>query len=223
MQHTIKQFKSPRGCLSYVVSDKETGDALIIDPSEEIDTSIYLTYLKEHGLTLRYILETHTHADHISSSAVVCEKTGARILQHHHAPTKRKDDILPEGELKLGTTTITIFHTPGHTNDSLCLYVPGAVFTGDTLLLGGTGRTDFQEGSSEALYESIWNKLMALPQDTTVYPGHSYTEKSSSTIKEERTSNARVTLSKQEFIKALDAHHPAKPDLFDEAIEKNSA
>ena len=222
MIYKVKQFRSERGCLSYVVGDRVSSYAFIIDPSVEVAEDEYLSYLKHEGLTLKYIIETHTHADHISSASALKEATGALILQHANAPSKRKDRALGEEELLLGDTVVTILPTPGHTDDSICIVLPDCVFTGDTLLIGGTGRTDFQNGSSSMLFDSLWDKLMTLSASTIVYPAHNYKGIISSTIGEEKKSNARLLLSREEFIAALDAHHPQKPDLFDEAVRVNS-
>lgn len=222
VNHTVKQFKSERGCLSYIVADNAFLSALIIDPSVEVPEGEYIEYLKDEGLTLKFIIETHTHADHISSGSALKEATGAKILQHANAPSKRKDRELGEEDLMLGETKVTIIHTPGHTDDSICIALDDSVFTGDTLLIGGTGRTDFQNGSSGELYDSLWKKLMTLDANTIVYPGHNYRGRLSSTIVEEKESNARLLLDREEFTVALDAHHPPKPDLFDEAVKANS-
>ena len=222
MSHTIKQFRSARGCLSYIVGSSASRDAFVIDPSVEVPKNEYLSYIKGEGLTLKYIIETHTHGDHVSSGSELKEATGAEILQHASAPSKRKDRALGEEELLLDETVVTILHTPGHTYDSVCILLDGAVFTGDTLLIGGTGRTDLQNGSSEELYESLWKKLMTLNENTIVYPGHNYKQEISSTIGDERKNNARLLLNREEFITTMDAHHPPKPDLIDEAVRVNS-
>jgi len=222
MTYKIQQFRSPRGCLSYIVSDKKTKDTLIIDPTVEVDIEKYINYLKDNGLILRFIIETHTHADHISSEKALRARTNAQILRHELAPTGRKDKALTEGDFRLGDTKVTILHTPGHTDDSVSLSIDGSVFTGDTLLIGGIGRTDFQNGSSDALYKSIWEKLMALGDSTKVYPAHNYKGDIASTIGDERANNPRLALSRDEFVAAMDAYHPPKPDLFDTAVAENS-
>lgn len=222
MSYTVKQFRSERGCLSYVVSDAVSKNAIVIDPSVEVPEDEYLGYIKKNDLTLKYIIETHTHADHISSGSELKEASNAEILQHVNAPSERKDRALTEEKLMLGETTISILYTPGHTDDSICILLDDAVFTGDTLLIGGTGRTDFQNGSSEELYNSLWKKLMTLNDKILVYPAHNYKGTVSSTIGKEGGNNERLLLSKEEFIAVLDAHHPPKPDLFNEAVQVNS-
>ncbi|MBT4937448.1 MBL fold metallo-hydrolase, partial [Candidatus Peregrinibacteria bacterium] len=117
---------------------------------------------------------------------------------------------------------LKFFNTPGHTNDSICIFVEGIVFTGDTMLIGGCGRTDFQNGSAQDLYESIFNKLLTLPDLTKVYPGHDYKERFCSTIKEERENSPRLQLSKEDFIQTLDNHHPGLPEKFKESVQENS-
>lgn len=222
MAHTVTQFRSPRGCLSYVVSDNASKKALLIDPSEEVATEAYLGYLKDNGLTLEYLVETHTHADHISSAPSIKKETGATVVHHEQSESSRKDRGVTEEDIELGETTVRVLQTPGHTNDSITLVVGDDAFTGDTLLIGGTGRTDFQAGSSEFLYESIWDKLVPLGDHVTVHPGHDYQDRTHSTIGGEKRQNPRLQLSKEEFIAALDAHHPPTPELFEEAIQKNS-
>ncbi len=223
MTYTIKQFRSKRGCLSYILFDEQSKEAIIIDPSEEVPTDEYLKYINDNNLKVKYIFETHTHADHISSSKELKEKTKAKIVMHKNSPSKRKDiEVDDDYFIELGNTKIKIMHTPGHTNESISLYVNGAVFTGDALLIEGTGRTDFQLGDSIDLHNTLWGKLMILPDDTKVYPAHDYKNREYSTIKHEKENNPRLQLSKEEFIKTMDSHHPEKPELFDQAIEKNS-
>ena len=204
------------------MSDTKTKEALIIDPSVEMDREGYSNFLMDNELMPRFIIETHTHADHISSARELRARTSAQILRHELAPTGRKDKALTEGGFRLGDKKVTIIQTPGHTDDRISVSIDGAIFTGDTLLIGGTGRTDFQNGSSAALYKSIWEKLMTLDDNTKVYPAHNYRGQINSTIGDERAHNPRLALGEKEFIKIMDAHHPPKPDLFEEAIAKNS-
>ena len=222
MTHTIQQFRSPRGCLSYIVSDTKTKEALTIDPSVEMDMEEYINYLKDNELLLRFIIGTHTHADHVSSSRELRKLSNAQILQHECASTGRKDKALTEGDFWLGETKVTVLYTPGHTDDSISLSIDESVFIGDALLIGGTGRTDFQNGSSAALYKSICEKLMTFDDSTKVYPAHNYKGQINSTIGDERSHNPQLALGEEKFIKIMDVHHPPKPDLFEEATAKNS-
>lgn len=216
-------FHSERGCLSYLLVDEPLKETVLIDPSTEIVTDEYLNILKRHGASLRYILETHTHADHISSAPALKEATGAQIVRHTLAPSRLKDVSVTGGEhLPLGDGVLEILATPGHTNESISIYADGMVFTGDALLIGGTGRTDFQLGDSEALYDSLHDTLGALPDDTVVYPAHDYKGRESSTIGEEKRTNPRFALSNEEFVNTMNAHHPPEPELFEQSIAINS-
>lgn len=219
----INSFKSERGCLSYLLVQENSKEALLIDPSEEIEDTAYLSELSSQGIELRYIIETHTHADHISSAPRLREKTGAKLVRHKDAPSPLKDIAVSGGEvLMLGEEKVHVITTPGHTNESISISTNGEVFTGDALLIGGTGRTDFQLGDSESLYVSLHETLGALPDETVVYPAHDYKGRLSTTIGDEKRTNPRFALSHDEFIVAMNAHHPPKPDLFEEAIEANS-
>jgi glyoxylase-like metal-dependent hydrolase (beta-lactamase superfamily II) len=216
-------FHSSRGCLSYLVADQKTREALLVDPSEEIAKEDYLSRIKEEGYQLRYIIETHTHADHVSSASLIQTATGAKIVRHHAAPSQRKDIPAYDGDtLTLGELKLRIIETPGHTDESISVSAPGIIFTGDVLLIDATGRTDFQRGSSRKEYESIWQKILSLPDETIVYPAHDYKGRIQTTIKEERTMNPRLKWSEEEFITTMDNYHPELPELFEEAIAKNS-
>ena len=216
-------YHSERGCLSYLLVDEASKEAVLIDPSEEIPLEDYLDALQKHDATLRYVIETHTHADHVSSALALKEEKGAVVVRHVLAPSTLNDVPVHGGEeLLLGQKSIRIIATPGHTNESISVVADGAVFTGDALLIGGTGRTDFQLGDSEALYVSLHDALGVLPDNTIVYPAHDYKGRTHSTIGEERLHNPRFLLPRDEFIEVMDAHHPPEPELFKEAIEQNS-
>ena len=216
-------FQSPRGCLSYLLVDMVTREAALIDPTQEIETETYLAVLAKRDARLTYVVETHTHADHISSAPDIVKRTGARLVRHAHAPSPHKDLAVVGGErLTLGETELSIIATPGHTDESISIAADGAVFTGDALLIGGTGRTDFQAGSSEALYDSLHTTFGLLSDDTAVYPAHDYQGRTSSTIGAEKESNPRFALTHDDFLATMDAHHPPKPELFDAAIAANS-
>lgn len=216
-------FHSKRGCLSYITYNDETKEAALIDPSEEISNQEYLNFLEDNNIKLKYIIETHTHADHISSANSIREITGAKIVRHELAPSKLTDiKVLHDQDLNLGDEKLKIIYTPGHTNESISIYNGSEVFTGDTLLIGGTGRTDFQIGNSEDLYESIHEKIEGLPNDTILRPGHDYKNKNSSILSDELHTSERLQLCKESFINTMDNHHPPKPELFEESINKNS-
>lgn len=222
MSHTIYQFRSPRGCLSYAISDAQTKECAIVDPSVELGDA-YKKYLQENGLALRLLIETHTHADHISASPALREKTGALILMHERAPSPRKDRGLKEGDtIAVGAMNLRVLETPGHTDDSLSLILDNTLFTGDALLIGACGRTDFQGGSAEELARSLWDKILTLPDDLVVYPGHNYRGETSTTIGAEKQKNPRLLMGREGFVAFMREYHPPKPDLFDDAIRENS-
>ena len=183
----------------------------------------YLATLQKYEAKLCYIIETHTHADHISSAPALRSATDAKVVRHTLAPSSLRDIAVTGGEvLALGSETLTILATPGHTNESITVQTDTAVFTGDALLIGGTGRTDFQLGDSEALYVSLHDTLGKLSDDTLVYPAHDYKGRESSTLGDEKRTNPRLALSREDFVAAMNAHHPPEPELFTEALEVNS-
>jgi sulfur dioxygenase len=216
-------FHASRGCLSYITYDPVSLEGVLVDPSEEIACEVYTDALASHSIKLRYILETHTHADHISSAKAIKEITKAIIVRSIHAPSKTADRYVDDNDvLVCGEKTLRIIYTPGHTNESISLYNGKEVFTGDTLLLGGTGRTDFQVGDSEQLYDSIHEKLELLPHDTLIRPGHNYKGKQSGVLGEELHTSERLLLCKEGFTAYMNEYHPPKPELFEIALEKNS-
>lgn len=216
-------FHSSRGCLSYITYDTVSLQGALIDPSEEIDKNVYMQALKDNDITLLYILETHTHADHISSAKIIQEITGAKIIRSTFAPSKTADKYVHDGDtLLLGKEVLTVLYTPGHTNESISLYNGKELFTGDTLLLGGTGRTDFQVGDSNQLYESLHEKIELLPHDTLIRPGHNYRGEHTGVLGEELHTSERLLLCKDGFTSYMNDYHPPKPELFEIALEKNS-
>lgn len=216
-------FHSARGCLSYLVTDDESTAGALIDPSTEIALETYLGEIKRHGAPLLYLIETHTHADHISASPELAAQTGAKIVRHALAPASYKHIAVAGGEeLPLGDETLQVLATPGHTDESIAVCAGGNVFTGDALLIGGTGRTDFQKGDSAALYMSLHDALGGLPDTTLVYPAHDYKGRIASTLGTEKRTNPRFLLSRDAFVAAMNAHHPPEPELFVASIEANS-
>jgi len=219
----IFPFHSTRGCLSYLVTDAEGRAAALVDPSAEIPLETYLTEVEKHASMLAYLIETHTHADHVSSAPELAARTGAKIVRHALAPATHKDIAVVGGEtLLLGAETLRILSASGHTDESIALLADGAVFTGDALLIGGTGRTDFQRGNSGALYHTLHETLGELADETIVYPAHDYRGRVASTIGAERRTNPRFALDRDAFIATMDAHHPPEPELFEKSIAANS-
>lgn len=220
-----RHFHSTRGCLSYLTYDESSKEGALIDPSSEIALEEYTRTLQEEGVTLTYLIETHTHADHVSSLPELKQLfPNARSVRHGASPSRTADMYIEQDitELPLGASSLTILSTPGHTNESISIYNGREVFTGDTLLIGGTGRTDFQVGNSEHLYESIHEKIADLPHDTLVRPGHNYQNKHSSVLLDELHTSERLCMCKDAFITYMNAYHPQKPELFELSLEKNS-
>lgn len=216
-------FDRESSTYTYLLADTETGDAALVDPVLEQHTRD-LALLDELGLRLRFVLETHVHADHVTAAGLLRERTGARtVASARGAPCA--DQHVGHGEvLRLGATTITALATPGHTDDSLSYAIDGMVFTGDALLVRGTGRTDFQNGDPRALYRSIHEVLLRLPDDTVVYPGHDYKGFTSSTIGEERRHNPRVAgKTEEEFVALLNGLDLPPPKRLAEAVPRNRA
>lgn len=218
-----QHFHSARGCLSYILHDPITKEAAIIDSSEEIGLETYIEFLNENSLLLKYIIETHTHADHVSVAKELRTITSAQVVRHTYAPSPTKDiAVVGNEELLLGKKVIRILYTPGHTNESISLYNGKEVFTGDTLLIGGTGRTDFQIGDSSSLHQSLHITLEDLPLDTLIRPGHDYKGRNQTMLGDEFHTNPRIMMCESEFIHTMDNYTPQKPELFDHAIAENS-
>jgi sulfur dioxygenase len=210
---------------SYLIADTDAGVALIIDPVAGC-LSGYLQLLTELDLTLKVAIDTHCHADHVTALGKLREETDCETIVGAPSMVECASRVVGDGEnIECGSITLRAMYTPGHTDDSYCYYLEGKrpiVFTGDTLLIRGTGRTDFQNGSAEDLYNSLFNKLLILPSDTVVYPGHDYKGWSQSTIAEELASNPRLQVkSWQELDLILSKLNLASPKLMDVAIPAN--
>lgn len=210
---------------SYLIADTDARVALIIDPVAECLPS-YLQLLTELNLTLKFAIDSHCHADHVTALGKLREETDCETIVGKPSKVDCASRFICDGEdIECGGITLRAMYTPGHTDDSYCYYLEGdqpIVFTGDTLLIRGTGRTDFQNGSSEDLYNSLFNKLLTLPSDTTVYPGHDYKGWSQSTIAEEFKNNPRLQVkSWQELDLILSKLNLADPKLMDVAIPAN--
>ncbi len=218
----IQLFDTTSSTYTYVLFDEATRDALIIDPVDE-QVERDLATLRQYGLKLVWTVETHAHADHITSAAQLAEHAGAKTAAPAGCGITTASVQLQHGaELCFGNETLRALHTPGHTAGSMCFVWREHVFTGDTLLINGCGRTDFQSGSASALYDSITKVLFVLPDETTVWPAHDYQGRTHSSIGAEKAGNARVAgKSKTEFIAIMDALHLPRPKRFDEAVPAN--
>lgn len=189
------------GCRSYLVADPRSGDAALVDPiRERVDG--YLERLTQGKLRLKYVIETHTHADHLSGSVRLKELTGAAMLMHAASPAPCVDRGLRDGDVvEIGSVRMEVLATPGHSHDGVCLVLPGRVLTGDTLLIGGCGRTDLPTGDADALFESL-QRLLALPDDTLVFPAHDYEGRRASTIGHERAHSEPLAIREVEAFRA---------------------
>lgn len=209
------------GCRSYLIADPESGDAAIVDPlREQVDA--YVDLLQSKRYRLRYTIETHTHADHLSGSARLKDLTGCQMLMHAQSPAPCVDRGLQDGDvIELGKLRIEVIATPGHTTDGVCLVLPGRVLTGDTLLINACGRTDLPTGDAEQMYHSL-QRLASLPEDTLVLPAHDYNGRRASTIGREKKSNPRLQLkTAPEFAKAMKELNLPPPSRMKEAIQNN--
>lgn len=222
----IQLFDPASSTYTYVLFDETSREALMIDPVDD-QIGRDLVVLREYGLKLLWTVETHAHADHITSAGLLAEHTGARTAAPDGCGILTAAVQLRDGdELTFGNQKIRALHTPGHTAGSMS-YVweaPGArhVFTGDTLLIQGCGRTDFQSGSAEAMYHSLTQVLFSLPDDTVVWPGHDYHGRTHSTIGVEKKTNPRVAgKTLPEFVATMAALDLPRPRRMDEAVPAN--
>lgn len=208
---------------TYLLADQATKEAVIIDSVlETVERDLKL--IRELGVELKYILDTHVHADHITGAGRLRALTGAKSAISHQAKVDCVDHPLKDGDrLFIGNTAITAFETPGHTNSCMSFLIENRVFTGDTLLIRGTGRTDFQGGSSEVLFDSVHQKLFTLPDHTEVYPGHDYNGQTKSSIFLERQFNPRLGQgkTKSDFIQIMSELKLANPKKIHEALPAN--
>ncbi|MDR7152348.1 glyoxylase-like metal-dependent hydrolase (beta-lactamase superfamily II)/rhodanese-related sulfurtransferase [Hydrogenophaga palleronii] len=218
----IQLFDPTSSTYTYVLFDQGTRDAVIIDPVDE-QLERDLATLREYGLKLVWAVETHAHADHITSAGKLAELAGARTAAPQGCGIGTAGVQLRHGDsLPFGGETLKALHTPGHTAGSMSYVWRDHVFTGDTLLINGCGRTDFQSGNASDLYRSLTEVLFALPDDTTVWPGHDYQGRSHSTIGQERSGNPRVAgKSEAEFVAIMAALDLPKPKRIDEAVPAN--
>ncbi|WAR45727.1 MBL fold metallo-hydrolase [Methylomonas rapida] len=218
-------FETETSTYSYLLGCERTQRAILIDPvASELDD--YIDLLNSLNLKLIYTLETHVHADHITGSGLLRQKLGSKSVVHRDAGAMCADLLVTDGvPLQVGDLELEVRHTPGHTNGCVSYVMADRVFTGDALLIGGSGRTDFQQGDAGQLYDSITGKLFTLPPDTLVYPGHDYNGNTVSTIKQEMAKNTRLGggKSREEFIAILQDLKLAYPKFIDKALPANQS
>ena len=204
----IQQIKlSKMDIFCYMIGDKSTKSCALIDPA--FNTGKILNTAKKMGFRVTHVINTHGHSDHTAGNRAIINSTGARLLIHemdasmlgkilNRALTRmlgggkspKPDQLLKDGDLvKIGKTELKVIHTPGHTKGSICLYTPGHIFTGDTLFVGGIGRTDLPGGSLSQLLRSVHEKVYTLPGETSIWPGHDYGSRPHSTISQEKETN----------------------------------
>jgi len=214
----VKQFAAG-SCYSYILSSD--GEALVIDPHISLKDT-YSGYLKKNNLSLKFIIDTHTHADHFSLAVVLKKEFHAPVFMHEKAISSVADRRLKEqDEIKIGDATLKIIYTPGHTDDAISVYAGGRLFTGDVLLIGSVGRTDFQNGSPESMFDTL-QKIKALLGETIVFPGHDYHEKYSSTLIKEKESNPFLKeTNKETFVANMRSKVIPKPFNIDNIVRVN--
>jgi len=208
---------------TYLVWCPNSRDCLLIDPVyEQVDRDLNLIY--KLNLSLKYILETHVHADHVTGADKIRRLKGVKVCYGSLTGVKGADMYLEDNqEISLGKGNIKSIHTPGHTSGCVSYYTKGYIFTGDTLFIEGTGRTDFQGGSASNTYESVRNKIFSYSDETLIYPGHNYNGFTCSTILEEKISNPNVGLdiSKEQFLDSESKKERPYPKRFDIAVPAN--
>lgn len=218
----LQLFDPASSTYTYLLFDEATRDALIIDPvDEQLDRD--LAALRQYGLRLCWTVETHTHADHISGSGMLAEHAGAKTAAPAGCGIHTAAMQLQHGDvLRFGGEQLLALHTPGHTAGSMCFVWRDQVFTGDTLLIQGCGRTDFQSGSADAMFHSITQVVFALPDSTTVWPGHDYQGRTHSTIGAEKSGNPRIAgKTGAQFVEIMDNLHLPRPKRMDEVVPVN--
>jgi glyoxylase-like metal-dependent hydrolase (beta-lactamase superfamily II) len=219
----FKQFFDQKSSTyTYLIASAKGREALIIDPVLE-NVEDYIKSLNELNLKLVKVIDTHIHADHVTGAGKLRDKTKCATIMGEHTPTdaveiKVKDDEI----IKLDQLQIKALHTPGHTSDSFSFLMDNYLFSGDTLLINGTGRTDFQNGSSTDAYNSIFNRLLKLPDETLLYPAHDYKGEKVSTIGKEKKNNPRLQVKNvDQYIEIMNNLNLQKPVSLDFNISSN--
>ena len=215
-------FDSKSSTYTYIISSGKGREALIIDPVIE-HTDEYLKILKKLELKLVKVIDTHIHADHITGLNELNKRTNCTRIMGENSKSEVIDLKIKDSEkINVENIELKAIYTPGHTDCSYSYLMNDRVFTGDTLLINGTGRTDFQNGSSYDAYESLFNKLLKLPEKTLVYPAHDYNGKKYSTIENEKNNNPRLQVgSKEEYAEIMNNLNLANPKMMDIAVPAN--
>jgi glyoxylase-like metal-dependent hydrolase (beta-lactamase superfamily II) len=215
-------FDTESSTYTYLIASAKGREAVIIDPViENVDN--YIKILGELDLKLVKVIDTHIHADHVTGATKLKQATNCTTLMGEHTPADAVEIKVKDGEIiEIDNLKIKSLYTPGHTSDSYSFLLNNYLFSGDTLLINGTGRTDFQNGSSKDAYNSLFNNLLKLPEETLVYPGHDYNGKFSSTIGNEKKFNPRLQVkSEDEYVDIMSKLNLAKPKLIDINVSRN--
>ena len=219
----LKQvFDNKTSTYTYLIASAKGREALIIDPVlENVDE--YIQLLKKLDLKLVKVIDTHIHADHVTGASKLKQATNCTTLMGEHTPADTVEIKVKDNELiKIDGLKIKSLYTPGHTSDSYSFLLDNYLFSGDTLLINGTGRTDFQNGNSKDAYNSLFNNILKLPEETLVYPGHDYNGKFSSTIGNEKKFNPRLQVKNvDEYVEIMSNLNLSKPEMMDSNVSKN--
>ncbi len=215
-------FDDSSSTYTYIIASDKGREALIIDPVIE-KTEEYLKVLKELDLKLVKVIDTHIHADHVTGISELSKRTKCTKIMGEHSKSEVIDlRIKEDDKIEIDKIQLKAIYTPGHTDCSYSFLMNDRVFTGDTLLINGTGRTDFQNGSAKTQYNSLFNKLLKLPEKTIVYPAHDYNGKKFSTIKDEKNNNPRLQVgSVDEYIEIMNNLNLDNPKMMDVAVPAN--
>ena len=215
-------FDNKTSTYTYLIASTKGREAVIIDPVLE-NVNEYIQLLKELDLKLVKVIDTHIHADHVTGASKLKQATNCTTLMGEHTPADAVEIKVKDNELiKIDGLKIKSLYTPGHTSDSYSFLLDNYLFSGDTLLINGTGRTDFQNGSSKDAYNSLFNNILKLPEETLVYPGHDYNGKFSSTIGNEKKFNPRLQVkSVDEYVEIMSNLNLSKPEMMDSNVSKN--
>ncbi len=215
-------FDTKSSTYTYILSSGKGREALIIDPVLE-HTDQYINFLNKLELKLVKVIDTHIHADHITGLNELSKRTSCTKIMGEHSKSEVVDLRVKEDEnVKIDNINLKVMYTPGHTDCSYSYLMNDRVFTGDTLLINGTGRTDFQNGNARQQYDSIFNKLLKLPENTMVFPAHDYNGKKHSTIGSERKNNPRLQVnSVDQYVEIMNNLKLANPKMMDVAVPAN--
>ena len=207
---------------TYLIASAKGREAVIIDPVlENVDD--YIGLLKEFDLKLVKVIDTHIHADHVTGASKLKQATNCATLMGEHTPADSVEIKVKDNEMiNIDDLNIKSIYTPGHTSESYSFLLDNYLFSGDALLINGTGRTDFQNGNSKDSYHSIFDKLLTLPEDTLLYPGHDYNGKTVSTIGKEKKFNPRLQVKNvDEYIEIMSNLNLSKPNMMDSNVSRN--